>query len=241
MVAEVFGKEHITYALISTAVSVAALLLIKKYARSERARYISLHALAFLLLCAIMTNRLSQVFRYDTVRWYCIIPDSFCGMTSLVIALGVLFGKRDNAVLHFAWLSGIFGGIATVVYPSFVGQGPTIFYLPTISGLLHHSLCATVVVALLMLGWIRIDWHKWWCVVLGFTAYVTVGAFLMATFGVSDAFHIVEPLLPGTPLTVWVMALIYLPAHALLFLIVELVRRRMARSAKTAGATVAAA
>ena len=115
MVPQVFGIEHILYLIISTAVGAATLVLIKKYARGERERAIFLRAIALLLLISILANRFSQVFRYEETRWYCIIPDSFCGMTSLVLALAVLFGKRDNAVLHFSWLLGLFGGISTVV------------------------------------------------------------------------------------------------------------------------------
>lgn len=173
-----------------------------------------------------MANRLSQVFRYSDVRWYCIIPDSFCGMTSLVLALAVLFGKRDNPVLHFVWLLGLFGGISTVIYATFVDQGPTIFYLPTISGLLHHSLSAMLVVALFLFKQIDITYKKWYCTFFGFTSYLTLGAFLMHTFQMRDAFHIAEPLLSGTPLTAWVMAPMYAAAYGLILFIVEMVKRK---------------
>ena len=222
---QLFGIEHILYIIITTVVASAGLLLAKKYAKTDKSQTIVLKVLAALLFVAIMTNRLSQVFRYDTVRWYCIIPDSFCGMTSLVLALAVLFGKKDNHVLHFVWLLGIFGGIATVVYPTFIGQGPTVFYLPTISGLLHHSFAATMVVALLLFKQIHITYKKWYCTLFGFTCYLTLGAFLMATFPISDAFHIVEPLLSDTPLTTWVMAPIYAAAYAVILLAIELVRK----------------
>ena len=76
-----------------------------------------------------MTNRLSQVFRYENVRWHLIIPDSYCGMTSLVLALAVLFGKKDNNVYHFVWLLGLFGGISTVIYATFVSQNSSFFYI----------------------------------------------------------------------------------------------------------------
>lgn len=220
-----FGAEHILYIVLSTLICSVSLLFAKKYAKTEKSISIILKALAFALLVAIMTNRLSQVFRYDTVRWYLIIPDSFCGMTSLVLALAVLLGKRDNHVYHFVWLLGIFGGISTVIYASFVDQGPTIFYLPTISGLVHHSLSATVVVALLLFRQIDITYKKWYCTFFGFTAYLTVGAFLMHTFDMSDAFHIAEPLLPGTPLTAWVMAPMYAVGYGLILLIVELAKK----------------
>lgn len=228
MAPQLFGMEHILYILISTVVATAALLTAKKYAVSETSQRIFLKALALLLLAAITANRLSQVFRYSTVRWYYIIPDSFCGMTSLVLALAVLFGKKDNCVLHFVWLLGLFGGISTVIYATFVDQNASFFYLPTISGLLHHSFSATLAVALLLFRQIRITYRKWYCTFFGFTAYLTLGAFLMHTFQLSDAFHIAEPLIPGTPLTAWVMAPMYAVGYGLILLGVELYYRKKA-------------
>ena len=228
MAPQLFGIEHILYIIISTVVASTALLLGKKYAVSERSQRIFLKALALLLLAAITANRLSQVFRYGTVRWYCIIPDSFCGMTSLVLALAVLFGRKDNCVLHFVWLLGLFGGISTVIYATFLDQNVSFFYLPTISGLLHHSFSATLAVALLMLRQIRITYKKWHYTFFGFTAYLTLGAFLMHTFNLSDAFHIAEPLIPGTPLTAWVMAPMYAAGYGLILLSVELYSRKKA-------------
>lgn len=223
---QLFGTEHILYIIISTVIGAAGLLAARKYAKTQRSQNIFLKALAFLLLAAIVTNRLSQVFRYDTVRWYCIIPDSFCGMTSLVLALGVLFGRKNNNVLHFVWLLGLFGGISTVIYATFVDQDVSFFYIPTISGLLHHSFSAIVVVALLMFRQIDITYKKWYCTFFGFTAYLTLGAFLMHTFNLSDAFHIAEPLIPGTPLTAWVMAPMYAVGYGLILLFVELAKQK---------------
>jgi hypothetical protein len=226
MAPQLFGMEHILYIAITSVLAGAGLLYARKYAKTERSQTIILKSLAFLLLAAIVTNRLSQVFRYGTVRWYCIIPDSFCGMTSLVLALAVLFGKKNNNVLHFVWLLGLFGGISTVIYATFLDQDVSFFYLPTISGLLHHSFSAILVVALLMFRQIDITYKKWYCTFFGFTAYLTVGAFLMHTFQMSDAFHIAEPLIPGTPLTAWVMAPMYAVGYGLILLVAELVKKK---------------
>jgi hypothetical protein len=228
---QLFGIEHILYIIITTVVASAGLLLAKKYAKTDKSQTIVLKILAALLFVAIMTNRLSQVFRYGTVRWYCIIPDSFCGMTSLVLALAVLFGKKDNHVLHFVWLLGLFGGISTVIYATFLDQDISFFYIPTISGLLHHSLSAIVVVALLMFKQIDITYKKWYCTFFGFTSYLTLGAFLMHTFDLSDAYHIAEPLISDTPLTAWVMAPMYAVGYGLVLLIVELVKRKQNKKA----------
>lgn len=230
MAPELFGIEHILYIIISTLIGGGGLYFAYKYAKNDKVQTIILKCLAVLLFISVMTNRISQVFRYDNVRWYCIIPDSFCAMTSLVLSLAVLFGKKDNNVYHFVWLLGLFGGISTVIYASFVDQNQSFFYIPTITGLLHHSFSAMVVVALLMFKQIDITYKKWYCTLFGFTCYLTLGAFLMHTFNLSDAFHIAEPLLPGTPLTAWVMAPMYAVSYAIILLIIELKRKNTSRN-----------
>ena len=226
MVPELFGLEHILYIVISTLIGGLGLFFAYKYAKTEKVQNIIIKSLAIALLISIITNRLSQVFRDNDVRWYLIIPDSFCGMTSLMLGLAVLFGKKNNDILHGLWLLGIFGGISTVIYASFVGQNESFFYLPTISGLVHHSICAIVVVAIIMFKYIDITYKKWYCSAFCFTCYITVGAFLMHTFNLNDAFHIVEPLIPGTPLTAWVMAPMYAVGYAGIVFGIELVRRK---------------
>lgn len=222
----VFGTVHILYLLATVPVSVLGLVLAKKYAKSERAQQIILKSLAALLLVWIVINRLSQVYRYGDVRWEQIIPDSFCGMTSLVLSLSVLLGKRNNPVYHFVWHLGFVGAAITVCNPTFLDQGPTIFYLPTISGLLHHSVALVLVVALLLFRQIDISYKKWYCTLFGFISYLTVGAFQMAVLGFSDSFHIAEPILDGTPLTAWVMAPLYMVGYGMVLLAIELGHKR---------------
>lgn len=222
----VFGTVHLIYLAITVPVSVIGLFLAKKYAKTQKAQSAVLKSLGVLLLIWIIINRLSQVYRYSDVRWEQIIPDSFCGMTSLVLALSVLLGKKDNCVYHFTWFLGLVGGMITVFNPTFLGQGSSIFYLPTISGLLHHSLALVVIGALLIFKQIHITYKKWYCTFFGFTAYLTMGAFQMSVLGLEDSFHIVEPILSGTPLTAWVMAPLYAAGYGVVLLGIELIRRR---------------
>lgn len=226
MPAELFGIEHILYIIISTIICSLFVILSYKFTKKESTKVILLKIVGIILFISIMMNRLSQVFRYSDTRWYLIIPDSYCGMTSLVLSLAVIFGKKNNCVLHFTWLLGIFGGISTVIYATFVDQGPTIFYLPTISGLLHHSFSATLVVMLLLFKQIDITYKKWYYSLFGFTCYLTVGAFLMGVFKMSDAFHIVEPLIPDTVLTTWVMAPMYAVGYGFILFIVEILKKK---------------
>jgi uncharacterized membrane protein YagU involved in acid resistance len=230
----VFGSTHLIYLAITLPLSAIGLYCAKKYAKSEKAQNIVLKSIAVALFIGILTNRLSQVFRYGQVRWEQIIPDSFCGMTSLVLSLSVLFGKKDNVAYHFVWALGLVGAVITIFYPTFLDQGPTIFYLPTISGLLHHSLTLVMVVALLLFNQIYITYKKWYCTLFGFTCYLSLGAFLIGCLGLSDAFHIYTPLISDTPLTTWVMAPMYAVCYALLLLIIELVRRHNAKKKNSA-------
>lgn len=226
----VFGGVHLIYLAVTFPLSFLILFLAKRYVKTEKSQRIVLKCIAATLFIWILINRLSQVYRYQEVRWEQIIPDSFCGMTSLVLSLAVLFGKKDNPVYHFVWSIGLVGAVITIFYPTFLNQGPSVFYLPTISGLLHHSITLTMIIALLLFGQIRITYKRWYCTVFGFTAYLTVGAFQMSVFGFSDSFHIAEPMLDGTPLTAWVIAPIYMGCYALVLLIIELSRKRMRAS-----------
>ena len=229
---EVFGGVHLVYLAITLPISALGLFLAKKYANNEKSQTIVLKSIGGLLLIWIAINRLSQVYRYDIVRWEQLIPDSFCGMTSLVLSLAVLFGKKDNAVYHFVWSLGLVGSLITIFYPTFLSQGPTVFYLPTISGLLHHSITLVMIVALLLFGQIHITYKKWYCTFFGFTAYLTVGAFQMAVFGFADSFHIAEPMLEGTFLTAWGIAPIYTVCYAVALWLIELVRKHRCMKAE---------
>ena len=151
----VFGSVHLIYLAITITLSVIGLFCAKKFAKSDKSQTIILKSVALLLFVWILINRLSQVFRYDTVRWNQIIPDSFCGMTSLVLSLAVIFGEKDNNIFHFTWFLALVGAVITLAYPTFLNQGPTVFYLPTISGLLHHSLALVMVVLLLLFNQIH--------------------------------------------------------------------------------------
>lgn len=222
----VFGLVHIIYLLITLPLSFLGLYFAKKYAKKEKSQKIVLKCIAFLLFVWIIINRLSQVFRYSVVRYEQIIPDSFCGMTSLALSLAVLFGKKDNVAYHFLWFLGLVGAVITIFNPTFLSQSDSVFYLPTISGLLHHSLCLVMICALFLFKQIHVTYKKWYCTLFGFTAYLTIGAFQMSVFGLSDSFHIVEPILSNTPLTAWVMAPIYAVGYGLVLLIIELIRKR---------------
>lgn len=202
------------------------IILCKKYAKTDKTKTIIVKSLATVLLVCIISNRVSIVFKSETPDWTWLMPDSFCGMSSLVLSLSVLIGKRNNDGLHFVWLIALAGGIITFFYPEFIGQNPSIFYVPTITGLLHHTFSWILVLTMLLLDYLHITYKKWYCTLWGFTGYLSAGAFIISVLGHGDAFCIFNPVLNGTPFTFWVLAPIYAVVYAIILFVAHLIDRK---------------
>ena len=230
MVPQRYGWQHILYIVIFLSLSITGLIFAKKYAKTEKAKTWVVKGLAIALLVAIVSNRISIVFKTPVPEYKWLIPDSFCGFSSLVLSLAVLIGKKDNNVLHFVWLMSLAGGGITTFYPDFLGQNPSFMYIPTITGLLHHSLSALVAVSLFLFDYITLSYKKRYCVVFGFTCMITFGCFLMNVLPFHDAYCIVSPVVADTPLNVWVIAPMYFALYAIIIVIVELVRKNKSKN-----------
>ena len=226
-----FGWEHLTYIAIFVAICVPGFILAKKYAKSENSQAIILKSIAGALLASIIVNRFSIVFRYGEPRWLALIPDSICGMNSLVLSLTVLFGKKDNKIYHFLWHLGLVGGGATTIAPGFIVQNASFLYLPTITGLLHHTITVVVIIALLLFNQVHITYKKWHYSILGLCFYVTFGAFLITFLKYEDAFNMRSPLLGN--MTLWHLLPIYIVGYAIVLFVIELVRKYKAKKIST--------
>lgn len=223
---KIFGIEHILYLVITTVIAVTTIILAKKKLKTDKQQTIFIKCLGLILFITILTNRISQVFCYGKTQWHLLIPETFCGMTSLVLSLAVLFGKKDNPIFHFVWLIALFGGIAATVYANYIPDFDTFFHITTITGLLHHTISATLIVALLIFKHIHITYKKWYYPLLGFTCYFTIGAFLMATFNLEDAFQMAKPLVENTPLTAWFVAPIFAVVYTIIIFTIEFIRKK---------------
>lgn len=93
------GTEHIVFLVIFVVISIISLILIAKYVKTEKTKTILIKSLAGLLLCAILCNRISlAVINND---WTRLIPNTFCGLDSLVLALALLIGKKKQRSFAF--------------------------------------------------------------------------------------------------------------------------------------------
>ncbi len=223
---QVFGKEHLIYVAVSLIVAFVVCFFSKRYAKTEKAQNFVVKSAAAILFAIILTNRLALVFEYDTTNWKKLIPDSFCSASSYVLALALLFGKKNNNVLHFIWLIALAGGVITTFYPNFIDQHPSFMYPPTILGMAHHTWSAIVVILMFLFQCFELTYKKWYCTIFGFTAYLSLGAFLMCVMGYGNPFYMTGPALDGTIFTVWVIAPIYIAVYALILFVVEVVRRK---------------
>lgn len=221
---QIFGYEHLTFLAIFIVISVVTLILIKKYAKSTKAQDIIARCVGVLLFACILWNRISIAINNGDALG--LIPNTFCGMSSLVLSLTVIFGKRNNEVLHFVVYVAFVGDLLTLCYPDFIEQNISFFYGATISGLLHHSVGLYLCILLELILWFVPTYKKWKNLVIGFMAYITFGAFLINILGFGGAFYINDPILDGTPLTVWVIAPVFAVGYAIYMIALELLRRR---------------
>ena len=221
---KVYGTEHILFLVIFFVLAIVATILIKKYAKTTKAQDIVVKIVAGLLFIAVMWNRISIAVLSN--NYAKLIPNSFCGMSSLVFALAVLIGKRNNNVLHFVVYLAFAGGLGVIIYPTFLGDYDTFWHTITFSGMLHHTLSFYLSILVQIVYWFKPNYRKWPNLVIGFMAYITIGTFLITVLDVNTAFYINEPILSGTPLTVWVLMPIFAVGYAIYMLFVELIRKR---------------
>ena len=229
---KIFGWQHFVYLAIFITLTTIGLICAKKFAKTEKSQHLVIKFMGIALFLSILASRISITFCSSTPKWHHMLPNQFCGMSSLVLSLAVIFGKKNNNVYHFVWFIALLGGVLTMIYPDFLPQNPSFFYPPTITGMLHHSLSIVMVITLLIFNQIEISYKKWYCTIFGFTSYFTFGAFLIGSLGYGDAFHIRTPILSGTPLTAWVMAPIYIVVYGSIVLIIEILRKRKNKTLK---------
>lgn len=213
---------HLTVCII---IAVVSLVLIKIYAKKEKTQDIVVRCVGVLLLAFILWNRISLTINSKNLTY--LIPDSFCGMSSFVLSMATIFGKRNNFILHFVVHFAVVGCVATLAYPDFIETSPSIFYSMTFSGLMHHAISLFLCILLYMINWFRPSYKKAWSLLVGFMAYMTVGTFLISVCKHRDAFYINKPILSGTPLTVWVMLPIFVVLYTVFIVLYEIISRKV--------------
>jgi hypothetical protein len=229
----VYCTEHIIYLAVSAALIAAGLVLVRRFAGTERKTKAAVRISAAVLFCCIAVNRVSvtagQIAEApELYSWLNLLPYTFCGFASLFFSVAALIRPKDNPVYHFIVLTGLLGGTATLFYPDFLYK-QTFWDVRSFSGLLHHTLMIWLALLLLSSGFFRPAFRKSWIMPAGFCAMMTLGVFELDALGFPEAMNIFVPLVGGAPvLTSWYVILAAATAAAaLLGLIFDAAGRKL--------------
>ena len=226
---KIFGLEHIIYMIVSFGLTIIGLILIKKYCKTEMSKKLAVKIAGAVLLASILINRLCvylwQMSEGNTTYPY--LPVSLCATVSLLFGFATVVCKKDSSVLHFLTYTAIFTGLISTIYPTYIGQGPTVFFPSTITSLLHHSLSFFVAILILELGWITPNIKKWHAWPLGYCCLITYGVFTLKMLGAGyDSMHINSPLLSGTFLNWFYLGIIFLAIYTIFLLIYDTIKNK---------------
>lgn len=225
MAPKLYGWEHLTYLAIFVLVLVGLILISHYFCKSEKAKTILIKSIAGTLLVFILLNRFSIAFVKNN-NPSLLVPDTYCGTTSLVLSIWVIVTKPNNKAFHFLWYMGFAGGFITLLYPDFLGQASSFMYLPTISGMLHHSVLLILCILMLQTKWFTPDLKNWYYFPIGMGCYTLYGLFIMDILSYDNAMCINQPILSGTPLNWWFLTLLGTAVITALLLILELIKKR---------------
>ena len=204
---KLYGTEHIVYIVLFFVVATAVVLVTQFALKTDKSKTVMIKSVAGVLLVMTLYNRIA-------------------------LSVCVLLGKPKNRMYDFLfWLESV-GGIACVFYPYFLGQGDSIFFSPTISGLLHHSFGFILCVLLVQCKWFSPSLKQWKMFPIGMCAYTVYGLFLLDVCKMPEAMQIDAPLVAGTPLKWWFVILV---GSAILFaylFCLEKFRKRKTKKAK---------
>ena len=222
---KVYGVEHLVYVLVTTIPLAILMVLLKLKVKSDKDQRIMFMILGIIGMISVTLNRIAQFIDEDYNIFY-LIPDSFCGMSGLVLGIGLTFFKKDNIVLHAVWLIALIGMISTYAYPDFIEKSDSLFRFATITSFWHHTVTLFNLIAIFIFNYVHLTYKKAWVQIPGVILYIALGYFLIYVGGVKSAFYLNTPAIKGTPLNFYIMYPMYVVVYASVLLLLELYRKK---------------
>lgn len=211
---KVFGLEHILYLLISILLLTITTIILKKKIKDDKKIEIMFRIIGLIGLIVIILNRIAISIRDN--NFILLIPDSYCGMTSLLTSIALLFFKKDNILLHGLWLIAIIGDLVSIIDPGFISKDHSIFYFPVITSFFHHTITLYAIILVFIFKYINLTINKAYIQLIMLLIYLSIGLIEIYGFKLHDAYYINEPILKNTFLTTWGM----IPIYTLIYLII---------------------
>lgn len=225
---KVFGWQHLSFLAIFITLGVLSVILIKKYCKSENSIKIAIKIYSSVLLFFIVFNRISVAVK-DNNFWH-FIPNTFCGISSLALAICGISAKKDSPVFHLFVYNGILGGLLTMVYPDFLGQNPSFFYPATISGMIHHTIMFFLSITIIVCNYMTPSLKKFKYLALGLCIMMVYGQFLISVGIYDSAMYINKPVMEGTIFTWYVTGILYLASVFAILFTVSLIHKKKEKS-----------
>ena len=147
---EIYGLAHILYLLITVPLFVFVIYVIKKKVRDPRKMDNIVRIIGGIYLAVMVWNRVSTSVIEVGFKYF--LPNLYCGISGIVLSLSMIFLKRDHFIYHCVIYISILGGLLTMIYPDFIVKSDSLFYQPTISGLLHHMFLLFISLMLAYIG-----------------------------------------------------------------------------------------
>ncbi|MCL2862092.1 MAG: YwaF family protein [Firmicutes bacterium] len=214
-----FELSHILFLVVALSLSIASLIVIKLFCKSQNSKNIVINVVAVTLFATLIWNRLSVAILNENMHQ--LIPDSFCTISALLLSTLtlILFKNRNHKIFHCVVYIAFIGGLVTIIYPvpAFANTG-TIFEQRTFSMLVFHTLMSFLAVLLIVTGEFKPNFRNWWCMLLGMCAYLTFGHFLAHAFNVDIQMEIYRPFVPNTILEWYVVG----PLSLVIMLIISI-------------------
>lgn len=204
-----YSTYHIIFIVLFSVIFAAAILVFKFALKTDKARDVFIRCISGLLAISLILNRIAiTVWRDQGLGIRALIPNSYCGMTNLLLGLFVAFGKRNMKAFQFLFYFSFLGGLATVFYPTFLNQDPSFFFPPTITGMNHHALGVLLCVVMILGKWFEPSFKCWYVLPLGICAYTIFGLFLYDVLKIPESMNIDQPIIPGTPMKWWFVLIV---------------------------------
>lgn len=223
-----FGGFHLIYLFVSLCIIIVTNIILKKKKVSDKTLNMVIKIEGIIWLICIILNRVFVTYndviveKRDGYTFLNLIPNTFCGLCSLVLSFTVIFGKKDNFLFHSLGYLGFVGGLVTMLYPDFL-DSQNFFDPRSITGLLHHTFMFGIMLKVLLFGYMKPSIAKWSYFILGLCTITTIGVVELDAFGFKKAMQIGQPLISSLPiLTSWyVVYLVMIIAHFIFLIIYE--------------------
>ena len=236
-----YSWVHILYILLVIPAFVLGIHFLSKKNVSEKAIDWVLYIGAGILLCVIIAQRIDIVYQAiqegkvkhtfwgedRTYNWFMVLPDSICGLISLLTPFFIWFGrKKENRFAEAIYVVALLGCLGTIFYPDYLNFYP-LHQIRCWGGLIHHVLTAWLLTLMLVRGRFSLSLRRWWLNPVLLAAMGLYGVFCLFVLNFASCMDISSPLIDGLVVSYyWGLCIAYFAANIVTILIYEAIMRK---------------